>query len=106
MYGACACAPYTGGRRPIPGERRADPRAPRAGPPGRHRTVEGVYRFLLTPRWWGINVFVLLAIPFCIFMGSWQLSRFESRVQDHRTQTEQAEAGAKEAPGLWSSCCR
>ncbi|NUS26841.1 MAG: SURF1 family protein, partial [Streptomyces sp.] len=22
----------------------------------------GVYRFLLTPRWWGINVFVLLAI--------------------------------------------
>jgi DNA-binding transcriptional regulator of glucitol operon len=35
-----------------------------------------VYRFLLTPRWWGINVFVLLAIPFCIFMGSWQLSRF------------------------------
>ncbi|MFD0136928.1 SURF1 family protein [Streptomyces sp. NPDC127159] len=57
-----------------------------------------MYRFLLTPRWWGINVFVLLAIPFCVFMGSWQLSRFESRVQDHRTQTEQAEAGAKEAP--------
>ncbi len=50
----------------------------------------GVYRFLLTPRWWGINVFVLLAIPFCIFMGSWQLSRFEGRVQDHRTATEQA----------------
>ena len=39
-----------------------------------------MYRFLLTPRWWGINVFVLLAIPFCIFMGSWQLSRFEDRV--------------------------
>ncbi|MGW2489341.1 SURF1 family protein [Streptomyces sp. NPDC001606] len=49
-----------------------------------------MYRFLLTPRWWGINVFVLLAIPFCIFMGSWQLSRFEGRVQDHRTATEQA----------------
>ncbi|GAB2804513.1 SURF1 family protein [Streptomyces chlorus] len=44
----------------------------------------GVYRFLLTPRWWGINVFVLLAIPFCIFMGSWQLGRFEDRVEDHR----------------------
>lgn len=63
---------------------------PGAGPPHRSRTVEGVYRFLLTPRWWGINVFVLLAIPFCVFMGSWQLSRFEGRVQDHRAATEQA----------------
>lgn len=54
--------------------------------------MEGVYRFLLTPRWWGINVFVLLAIPFCVFMGSWQLSRFEGRVHDHRTATEQATA--------------
>ncbi|MEI5526456.1 SURF1 family protein [Streptomyces brasiliscabiei] len=47
-----------------------------------------MYRFLLTPRWWGINVFVLLAIPFCVFMGSWQLSRFEDRMQDHRSATE------------------
>ncbi|KUN10582.1 hypothetical protein AQI95_02405 [Streptomyces yokosukanensis] len=52
--------------------------------------MDGVYRFLLTPRWWGINVFVLLAIPFCIFMGSWQLSRFEGRVQEHRSATKQA----------------
>ncbi|MFJ5291466.1 SURF1 family protein [Streptomyces sp. NPDC088348] len=44
-----------------------------------------MYRFLLTPRWWGITVFALLAIPFCIFMGSWQLSRFEDRVATHRT---------------------
>ncbi|MGW3423335.1 SURF1 family protein [Streptomyces phaeochromogenes] len=51
-----------------------------------------MYRFLLTPRWWGINVFVLLAIPFCVFMGSWQLSRFEDRVQDHRDAGEQATA--------------
>ncbi|MDX6362562.1 MAG: hypothetical protein QOC85_1572 [Streptomyces sp.] len=58
--------------------------------------MEAVYRFLLTPRWWGINVFVLLAIPFCVFMGSWQLSRFEDRVQDHRTATDQA-ASAKTA---------
>ncbi|KOV73822.1 membrane protein [Streptomyces sp. AS58] len=43
----------------------------------------------MTPRWWGINVFVLLAIPFCIFMGSWQLSRFESRIEDHRGAQEQ-----------------
>ncbi|MFD7707300.1 SURF1 family protein [Streptomyces sp. NPDC059786] len=56
-----------------------------------------MYRFLLTPRWWGINVFVLLAVPFCVFMGSWQLGRFEDRVQDHRTAGEQA-ASAKTAP--------
>ncbi|MHB9752978.1 SURF1 family protein [Streptomyces sp. BYX5S] len=51
-----------------------------------------MYRFLLTPRWWGINIFVLLAIPVCIFMGSWQLSRFEDRVQDHKTVSEQTKA--------------
>ncbi|MEW2285207.1 SURF1 family protein [Streptomyces sp. NPDC047841] len=56
-----------------------------------------MYRFLLTPRWWGINVFVLLAIPFCVFMGSWQLSRFEGRVQDHRAATEQAASDRGEA---------
>ncbi|WP_179382165.1 SURF1 family protein [Streptomyces sp. SA15] len=56
-----------------------------------------MYRFLLTPRWWGINVFVLLAIPFCIFMGSWQLSRFEQRVEDHRSAGEQAAVAKREA---------
>lgn len=44
----------------------------------------GVHRFLLTPRWWGINVFVALGVPFCLFMGSWQLGRFEDRVDTHR----------------------
>ncbi|MER5518486.1 SURF1 family protein [Streptomyces sp. NPDC002763] len=56
-----------------------------------------MYRFLLTPRWWGINVFVLLAIPFCVFMGSWQLSRFESRVEAHRSADRQVEAARTEA---------
>lgn len=60
------------------------------------RTFEGVYRFLLTPRWWGINVFAVLAIPFCIFMGSWQLSRFEARVDTHQQQEVRA-ADAKAA---------
>lgn len=44
----------------------------------------GVHRFLLTPRWWGINVFVVLGVPFCLFMGTWQLGRFEDRVDTHR----------------------
>ncbi|MGV9344371.1 SURF1 family protein [Streptomyces spiralis] len=57
-----------------------------------------MYRFLLTPRWWGINVFVLLAIPFCIFMGSWQLSRFDARVQEHRTANAQAASDRTQAP--------
>ncbi|MGW1159162.1 SURF1 family protein [Streptomyces sp. NPDC002519] len=56
-----------------------------------------MYRFLLTPRWWGINVFVLLAIPFCIFMGSWQLSRFESRMHEQQRANEQATAARTEA---------
>ncbi|WP_461030016.1 SURF1 family protein, partial [Streptomyces sparsus] len=50
-----------------------------------------MYRFLLTPRWWAINVFLLLAVPFCLFMGSWQLSRFEDRVDTHQQQRGQAE---------------
>ncbi len=57
----------------------------------------GVYRFLLTPRWWGINVFVLLAIPFCVFMGSWQLSRFEERVDSHRGARAEAASDKREA---------
>ncbi|NKQ26457.1 SURF1 family protein [Streptomyces galbus] len=56
-----------------------------------------MYRFLLTPRWWGINVFLLLAVPFCIFMGSWQLSRFEARVDDHRTAQAQVSEDRTEA---------
>jgi cytochrome oxidase assembly protein ShyY1 len=56
-----------------------------------------VYRFLLTPRWWGINVFVLLAIPFCVFMGSWQLSRFEERMAAHDRATTQVATNRTEA---------
>ncbi|WP_406209884.1 SURF1 family protein [Streptomyces decoyicus] len=55
-----------------------------------------MYRFLLTPRWWGINVFAVLAIPLCLFMGSWQLSRFEDRVDNHQQQEDRS-ARAKTA---------
>ncbi|MFE1554111.1 SURF1 family protein [Streptomyces sp. NPDC058734] len=54
-----------------------------------------MHRFLLTPRWWGINVFVALAIPFCLFMGTWQLGRFEDRVGSHKEA--QAERPADQA---------
>ncbi|WP_432092158.1 SURF1 family protein [Streptomyces sp. bgisy100] len=56
-----------------------------------------MYRFLLTPRWWGINLFVALGVPFCLFMGSWQLGRFETRVESHREQQRDADAHAEEA---------
>ncbi|MFF4059301.1 SURF1 family protein [Streptomyces sp. NPDC001668] len=55
-----------------------------------------MYRFLLTPRWFGINVFVLLAIPFCVFMGSWQLSRFEDRMAESRDATQQVSTDERE----------
>ncbi|UJB43151.1 SURF1 family protein [Streptomyces sp. A1-5] len=57
-----------------------------------------MYRFLLTPRWWGINVFAVLAIPFCIFMGSWQLSRFDARVASHHQQENRTADAAAAAP--------
>ncbi|MFI2227032.1 SURF1 family protein [Streptomyces fradiae] len=60
-----------------------------------------MYRFLTTPRWWGINVFVLLAIPFCLFMGIWQLGRFEDRVDSHReAERRPAAAAAQDAVPL------
>lgn len=43
-----------------------------------------MYRFLLTPRWLGITALSLLAIPICVFMGTWQLSRFDARVAASR----------------------
>ncbi|MEU6880209.1 SURF1 family protein [Streptomyces sp. NPDC046712] len=53
-----------------------------------------MYRFLKTPRWWGINVFVLLAIPFCLFMGTWQMGKFEDRVDSHREAERAPDPGA------------
>ncbi|MEU3912275.1 SURF1 family protein [Streptomyces sp. NPDC029721] len=57
-----------------------------------------MHRFLLTPRWWGINVFVALAIPFCLFMGTWQLGRFEDRVGSHREASAERPSEEAAAP--------
>lgn len=78
-------APEGRGRYPAPEERNEGP------------YLGGVYRFLLTPRWWGINLFVVLAIPFCVFMGTWQLGRFEDRVQTHNAAEEQPAPGTRAA---------
>ncbi|MET9854825.1 SURF1 family protein [Streptomyces sp. NPDC006450] len=57
-----------------------------------------MHRFLLTPRWWGINVFVALGVPFCLFMGTWQLGRFEDRVDTHKEATSARPADQAAAP--------
>ncbi|WP_327290102.1 SURF1 family protein [Streptomyces sp. NBC_01198] len=59
-----------------------------------------MYRFLLTPRWLVVGVLVLLAVPFCVFMGSWQLSRFQGRVDAHKDakHTEVQTAGRAPVP--------
>ncbi|WP_329066730.1 SURF1 family protein [Streptomyces sp. NBC_01429] len=59
-----------------------------------------MYRFLVTPRWLGINLFVLLAIPFCIFMGTWQLGRFEARVASHEAAKTRPDPGERPAVAL------
>lgn len=82
----------------IRGPRRGGPwGGPAAGAATRSPYRGGVYRFLLTPRWWVINVFTLLAIPVCLFMGSWQLSRFETRVNTHNQQQEEVSGERKAA---------
>jgi cytochrome oxidase assembly protein ShyY1 len=57
-----------------------------------------VYRFLLTPRWWAINVFVVLSIPVCLVAGTWQLGRFEDQVDNHREAQRTAEATGAARP--------
>ncbi|MEU8840796.1 SURF1 family protein [Streptomyces roseus] len=57
-----------------------------------------MHRFLLTPRWWGINVFVALAVPVCLFMGTWQLGRFEDRVDSHKEASAGRPAAEAAAP--------
>ncbi len=52
-----------------------------------------MYRFLLTPRWLGINLFVLLAVPICGFLGTWQLSRFDARVASHHAAQREPAPG-------------
>lgn len=57
-----------------------------------------MYRFLLTPRWLAVSLLALLAVPVCVFMGSWQLSRFEARVDQHRTAKHDERKTAEAAP--------
>ncbi|CAM5655499.1 hypothetical protein SNARM312S_01427 [Streptomyces narbonensis] len=79
---------------------RQDTRYPAVGEPIPLAYRGGVYRFLRTPRWWGIDVFVLLAIPFCVFMGTWQLGKFEDRVDSHQEAEQRPAASSLKAAPL------
>lgn len=57
-----------------------------------------VYRFLLTPRWLGNTLFAVAAIVVCLWLGSWQLGRFEDRVVSHRAATPGASAPGAASP--------
>lgn len=57
-----------------------------------------MYRFLLTPRWLAVSALALLAVPVCVFMGSWQLSRFEARVNQHKSAKHDEQKTAQAAP--------
>jgi cytochrome oxidase assembly protein ShyY1 len=54
--------------------------------------VVRVYRFLLTSRWLGGTVVAVLAVVVCLFLGSWQLSRFEDQVNRHQDAVRSADA--------------
>ncbi|WP_030060027.1 MULTISPECIES: SURF1 family protein [Streptomyces] len=43
-----------------------------------------MYRFLLTPRWLGGTALAVAAVAVCVWLGSWQLGRFEDRVSTHQ----------------------
>ncbi|GJF29195.1 SURF1-like protein [Kitasatospora sp. NE20-6] len=57
-----------------------------------------MYRFLLTPRWIIAGVVALAAIAVCLVLGTWQLGRFEDRVDSHRDTVRAGSAAAAAAP--------
>ncbi|MER5862065.1 SURF1 family protein [Kitasatospora sp. NPDC002040] len=56
-----------------------------------------MYRFLLTSRWLGGTVVAVLAVVVCLFLGSWQLSRFEDQVNRHQDAVRSADAATSGA---------
>nr|WP_237554500.1 SURF1 family cytochrome oxidase biogenesis protein [Streptomyces sp. SID4948] len=53
---------------------------------------------MLTRGWLAVSVLALLAIPSCVFMGSWQLSRFEARVGQDKNSRHDQHVTATAAP--------
>jgi cytochrome oxidase assembly protein ShyY1 len=58
-------------------------------------TVSGVYRFLLKPGWLALTLLMVAAVPACVFMGLWQLGRFEDRVEQHNATEDRPHEAAE-----------
>ncbi|MBP0455511.1 SURF1 family protein [Kitasatospora sp. RG8] len=43
-----------------------------------------MYRFLLTPRWLSGTALAVAAVAVCVWLGTWQLGRFEDKVSSHQ----------------------
>ncbi|MGW4895168.1 SURF1 family protein [Kitasatospora sp. NPDC004240] len=43
-----------------------------------------MYRFLLTPRWASGTALAVAAVAVCLWLGTWQLGRFEDKVSSHQ----------------------
>ncbi|MEZ0064358.1 cytochrome oxidase assembly protein ShyY1 [Streptacidiphilus sp. MAP12-20] len=57
-----------------------------------------MYRFLLTPRWLGIHLLAVVAVPVCVILGLWQLSRYELHSQPQKAHVSADAAPSALAP--------
>ncbi|MFF8769768.1 SURF1 family protein [Kitasatospora sp. NPDC015120] len=57
-----------------------------------------MYRFLLTPRWLSGTALAVAAVAVCVWLGSWQLGRFEDRVSSHQEISRAAADGGAPRP--------
>ena len=58
------------------------------------RSLQGVYRFLLKPRWILSHVFVIVAVVMMVNLGFWQLTRLNER----KSSNEVVTSAMKQAP--------
>ncbi|MFG2847795.1 SURF1 family protein [Kitasatospora sp. NPDC048296] len=57
-----------------------------------------MYRFLLTPRWLSGTALAMAAVAVCVWLGTWQLGRFEDRVTVHQETKQSLTASSDTKP--------
>lgn len=67
---------------------------PRPSPIVFRDTVEHVYRFLLSRRWLGFALFVLVLSAVCVRLGYWQLDRLQERIDQNAIVEKNLSAAA------------
>lgn len=84
------------------GSRRSRSEPPTSGLVGRLNYRHGVFRFLLSTRWIGFAVFVVILAGVCVRLGLWQFDRLDHRL----AQNKVISAHFKAAPVDLSSALR